>query len=60
VWVCVRALFFFFFFFFFFYLLLFLLCFFGSGLAPLAAQRAVDAGTEQQGRPPLRRAMAWP
>jgi hypothetical protein len=24
------------------------------------AQRVVDAGTEQQGRPPLRRAMAWP
>jgi hypothetical protein len=25
-----------------------------------AAQRVADAGTEQQGRPPLRRAMAWP
>jgi hypothetical protein len=53
----VRAL---FFFFFFFYLLLFLLCFFGSGLAPLAAQRVVDAGTEQRGEPPLGRPMAWP
>ena len=31
-----------------------------SGLVPLAAQRAVDTGMEQQGRPPLRRAMAWP
>jgi hypothetical protein len=25
-----------------------------------AAQRVVDAGMEQRGRPPLRRAMAWP
>jgi hypothetical protein len=46
--------------FFFFYLFSF---FFDSSAAAwrrFDAQRVVDAGTEQQGRPPLRRAVAWP
>ena len=30
-----------------------------SGLAPLAAQRVEDTGTEQRGGPPLGRAVAW-
>jgi hypothetical protein len=33
---------------------------FSGGLAPLAAQRVDSTGTEQQGEPPLGRAMAWP
>jgi hypothetical protein len=33
---------------------------FSGGLAPLAAQRLDDTGTEQQGGPPLGRAVAWP
>ena len=33
---------------------------FSGGLAPLAAQRVDGTGTEQQGGPPLGRAMAWP
>jgi hypothetical protein len=33
---------------------------FSGGLVPLAAQRVHGAGTEQQGGPPLGRAMAWP
>ena len=32
---------------------------FSGGLAPLAAQRVDGTGTEQQGGPPLGRAMAW-
>ena len=33
---------------------------FSGGLAPLTAQRVDGTGTEQQGGPPLGRAMAWP
>jgi hypothetical protein len=33
---------------------------YSGGLAPLAAQRVDSTGTEQQGGPPLGRAMPWP
>jgi hypothetical protein len=46
--------------FFFFHLFSFFFVSSAAARRRFVAQREVDAVTEQQGRPPLRRAMAWP
>jgi hypothetical protein len=51
--VCVCA-------FFFFHLVSFFFVSSAAAWRRFTAQRVVDAGTEQQGRPSLRRALAWP